>query len=100
MVLRALGRVLHVASRGLVARADQIPKLGQMVFDSKGKQIGSIFDIFGPVKSPYVVIKPASGFSYGDLGKLIDSTIYMGERHGKGRKAQDMPRVRKRQARA
>jgi rRNA processing protein Gar1 len=95
-MLYVRGKGLHTTSRGLVVRADQAPKMGQMALDSKGKRIGSVSDIFGPVKSPYVVIKPASGFSKVDLGKFINSDIYMGEMHGEGRKAKGMPRVRKR----
>lgn len=90
------GKGLHTTSRGLVVRADQTPKLGQTAFDSAGERVGSVFDIFGPVKSPYVVIRPASGLSEVDLGKLIGSDIIMGERYGKSRKTKGVPRVRKR----
>lgn len=94
------GKVLHTTSRGLVVRADQAPKMGQTALDSSGEYLGRVSDIFGPVKSPYVVIKPASGISKADLGKLVGSDIIMGEMYGKGREAKDMPRVRKHQTRA
>lgn len=94
-MLHVRGKGLHTTSRGLVVRADQAPRMGQTALDSKGKRIGNVSDIFGPVKSPYVVIKPASGFSKVDLEKFIGSDIYMGETHGEGRKTKGLSRMRK-----
>ena len=94
------GKALHTTSRGLVVRADQAPKMGQTALDSAGEYLGRVSDVFGPVKSPYVVIRPASGLSRVDLGKLVGSDIIMGEMYGKGREAKGMPRVRKHQTRA
>ncbi len=98
--MAGLGRALHTTSRGLVARTDGAPKLGQAAFNSEKKRIGSVFEIFGPVKSPYVVIKPASGVSKVDFEKLIGSDIYMGERYGASRKEEKVSGVRKHKARA
>jgi len=89
------GKALHVGSRGLVAKTARAPKLGQPVLDSRKKRIGNVSDVFGPVKSPYIVIKPASGISKTQLEGLANSDIYMGEEHGKGRKTKNMPRMRK-----
>ncbi len=93
--MQIIGKGLHTTTRGLVVRATQTPKRGETAFDSAGKRVGSVFDVFGPVKSPYVVIKPASGLSEVELGKLIGSDIIMGERHGESRKAKGVPRVQK-----
>jgi rRNA processing protein Gar1 len=98
--LQTRGKGLHTTSRGLVVRADQAPKMGQTALDSAGEYLGRVLDIFGPVKSPYVVIKPASGLYKVDLEKLVGSDIIMGEMYGKGRETKGMPRVRKRQTRA
>lgn len=89
------GKGVHTTSRGLVVRASQAPKTGQMALDSSGKQIGRVLDVFGPVKSPYVIIKPVSEFSRTSLSKLVGSDILMGEKYGKDREAKGMPRVRK-----
>lgn len=47
-------------SRSLIARLEeeQYLKLGTKIFDSKLKQIGIIQDLFGPVKAPYISIRP------------------------------------------
>jgi len=81
-----LGKVLHLTERGLVAKCSAVPKLGATVLDKKKKRIGNIADIFGPVNSTYILIKLASGFPAEERKSLINSEIYMEEKHG-GRKA-------------
>lgn len=100
VILRVLGKALHITSRGLVARADSPPKVGQIVLDSSEKRVGNVLDVFGPVKSPYFVVKPASGVLRSDLERLVGSDIYMGEEHAKGRKSEKVSRVRKHETRA
>lgn len=82
--MRITAKILHLRPRGLVARADQAPKMGQSVFDRSGKRIGNVADIFGPVKAPYITIKPASEVK-SELDKLIGTEVYVGEPHGKGK---------------
>lgn len=95
--LQIKSKGLHTTPRGLVVRAGRAPKLGQMAFDSSGKRVGNVFDVFGPVKSPYVIIKPASGLSKADLRKFIGSDILMEEEYGKNKKeAKGVPRMQKR----
>ena len=59
--LRRLGKILHLSkSRSLIIRleANSLPRLKTRVFDSKLKQVGFVFDVFGPVAKPYVSVKP------------------------------------------
>ncbi|MGQ9788666.1 MAG: H/ACA ribonucleoprotein complex subunit GAR1 [Candidatus Hadarchaeaceae archaeon] len=93
MVLTA--KILHIRPRGLVARGDQIPKIGQNVMDPSKRRIGNVVDIFGPAKSPYFTIKPASEVK-SELNRLIGTEVYLGELHGKGGKPEKVSRVRKR----
>lgn len=93
-----MGRALHVGSRGLVAKGNSAPRLGQTALDPSEREVGRVSDIFGPVRAPYFVIKPASGVSREDLVRLAGSNIYMGEAHGKGRKSEKVSRVRKHKA--
>jgi RNA-binding protein len=58
--LQRLGKVLHVTpSQNMVVKVDKTPKVGSAVVDEKLQIVGKIFDIIGPVSSPYVVLKPA-----------------------------------------
>ena len=59
-VLQRLGKVLNVTpSQSLVVKIDKPLKLGSAVIDENLKVVGKVFDIIGPVSSPYAVIKPS-----------------------------------------
>jgi RNA-binding protein len=54
-----LGRVLHISpSKNVIVKVENTPKIGETVVDENLRQIGEVFDIFGPVSSPYVAVKP------------------------------------------
>jgi RNA-binding protein len=51
--------VLHVSpSKNLILKAERLPKIKDRVVDENLKPVGTIFDIIGPVSSPYVAVKP------------------------------------------
>jgi len=54
-----LGYVLHVSkgSGNLILRAESETRIGQYVFDKRGRKVGSVFDIFGPVEQPYISVR-------------------------------------------
>jgi len=64
--------VLHYDSMGnLLARpGKQLPRLGSIVLDGKGKRVGRVTDIIGSTKSPYLVIKTSRKDKIG--------TVYIG----------------------
>jgi len=71
--LKRLGHVLHVSSsRNLILKAESMPKIGNKVVDEDLKFVGAVFDVFGPVSSPYVSIKPAIS----EPQHLIEKTLY------------------------
>ncbi|MGC8631344.1 MAG: Gar1/Naf1 family protein [Thermoprotei archaeon] len=52
-------RILHVTPSGfVVAASNNLPKGDLVASDSKGNIIGDVIDVFGPVNSPYLLIKP------------------------------------------
>ncbi|MCR6669521.1 MAG: Gar1/Naf1 family protein [archaeon YNP-WB-040] len=52
------GKILHkVNERLILARAKKAPKTDSKVYDADGKIIGSVYEVFGPVKNPYILIK-------------------------------------------
>jgi len=70
--MRALGRVVAVTKTGrLVVRADHAPPLGSRVYDERLTLVGEVYDIMGPVSSPYVSVKP--------LSKSLRLDSYMGK---------------------
>ena len=72
--MQRLGRVQKVTpSENLIVKADIAPKLGVEVVDENLKVVGKIFDIIGPVSSPYAVVKP----SVSDPEKLANKQLYL-----------------------
>ena len=60
MYLQRLDKVLHMTpSQNIVVKTDKTLKIGSAVVNEKLKIVGKIFDIIGPVPSPYVVVRPA-----------------------------------------
>ena len=57
--MQRLGKVLNVTpSQNLVVKTEKTPKIGDAVIDESLKIVGKVFDVIGPVSSPYAVIKP------------------------------------------
>jgi RNA-binding protein len=60
MGLQRLGRVVSLTpSQNMVVKTAEAPRIGSIVVDEGLKTVGKIFDIIGPVASPYAVIKPS-----------------------------------------
>jgi RNA-binding protein len=73
-VLQRLGKVLSVTpSQSIVVKIDKPPKMGAAVIDENLKVVGRIFDIIGPVSSPYAIVKP----SVKDPEKLTNRQLYV-----------------------
>jgi RNA-binding protein len=56
----AIGVVEHLSlgSRNLILRAEREVKIGETVLDEKKKEMGVVFDFFGPVSSPFISVRP------------------------------------------
>ncbi|HEY9385656.1 MAG TPA: Gar1/Naf1 family protein [Nitrososphaeraceae archaeon] len=64
--MKEIGEILHLAKSGrliLRSTAGNIDnnETGKWVVDEKGKRIGKIVEIFGPVRLPYASIAPVKG---------------------------------------
>ncbi len=72
--MQRLGKVINVTpSQNVVVKIDKPPKMGTAVIDENLKTVGRIFDIIGPVTSPYAVVKS----SVKDPEKLINIQLYV-----------------------
>ena len=61
MKLRKIGKVSHISKSGfvvVVADPKNLPKIGSEVYTRKMESIGFVYDIIGPTKSPFVLVKP------------------------------------------
>jgi len=74
MCLQRLGKVLNVTpSQNVVVKTEKTPHIGSAVVDENLKVIGKIFDVIGPVSSPYAVVKPAIK----EPEKLTNKQLYL-----------------------
>ena len=57
---KGLGAGLHISSvsGNLILKSEKNVRMGEAIFDEKGRKIGVVFDIFGPVASPFIAVKP------------------------------------------
>lgn len=73
--MKKLGKILHISevTGNLIVKSTYTPKIGAKVFDGELKEIGVVFDVFGPTNSPYVSIKPTSN-------KIAGKTLFFDEK--------------------
>lgn len=84
--MECLGYVETVSGEGkFVVKSEITPEMNDAVFDSKGRKIGTVKRIFGPVDGPYVTVN-ADDMSLlaGITGKKV---FYRGEvKHAKDKR--------------
>jgi rRNA processing protein Gar1 len=79
--MKKLGTVDNVIHDGTMllsatgADARDIPAQGTSVCDSRGVVVGHVSRVFGPVKEPYITVKPREQT---DMLGLIGSALYAG----------------------
>lgn len=72
--MKELGRVLHVSRSGLLVlkAVNVLPNIGDKASDGSNV-IGTVVDVFGPVPSPYVAVKPRRG----PMKKYVGRVLYV-----------------------
>lgn len=57
--MQRLGLILHMSpTRNIIVKLENMPRIGETVVDENLKSIGKVFDILGPVSSPYAAVRP------------------------------------------
>ncbi len=73
-MLQRLGKVISVTpSQSIVVKIEKPLRLGTSVIDENLKVVGRVFDIIGPVSSPYAVVRA----SIKDPEKLSNKQLYV-----------------------
>jgi len=71
--LQRIGVVLHTSPNGnIILKAENSPHINDQVVDENLKPVGRVFDVFGPISSPYVAVRP----SVEDPDRVIAHTLY------------------------
>lgn len=75
--MKKLGSISHISNRGrVIVRSRETPGFGLAVFLKDKKRIGTINDVFGPTKEPYISIKVRAKNSKKDEYQVGD-TVYV-----------------------
>jgi RNA-binding protein len=91
-MLRRVGDIMHMShDRRFVLKLAFTPPLGVVVYDYTMKRLGVLYDIIGPVNSPYGLVKPDTQLPNPE--DFVSKSAYVkdidlrrrGGRHGHGR---------------
>ena len=64
-------------------RAENIAFPGDIVVDKSLKRVGSVLDLFGPVKKPYIAVKPIKASSEDYTGQILYKLVQDSRRREK-----------------
>ena len=72
--MQRLGRVVNLtSSQNVVIKTEKTPKIGSSVVDETLQTVGKVFDIIGPVTSPYAVVRP----TVREPTRLVNKQLYL-----------------------
>lgn len=76
---KLIGEGMHVSkvNGNLVIKLHTETRIGQDVADKDGNPMGNIFDVFGPIETPYATIKLFKGYP---MGKASGKQVFLRER--------------------
>lgn len=81
--MKKLGNISHISNRGrIIVRSNQTPGFGLAVFLKNKKRIGTISDVFGPTKEPYISIKISAKNSK-NIEYRVGETLYVSTKSNK-----------------
>ena len=88
--MKRLGTALHVVQNKLIIQSEQIvgsetniPRTNSWVVDQKRTKVGKVFDIFGPIDHPYIIVRPNRGI---DAAAHVGKKLYIDEASGRDSK--------------
>jgi len=94
--MRPLGKVVNFSASGsIVIRSDRAPRIGITVVDRRSNPIGRIVRITGPVKAPYLIVKPHHD-AESPLFRMLGKEVYEGTGDGIRRKGRGSSESRRR----
>lgn len=76
--MKVLGNILHLANSGkLIAKSDKTPPAGAFVYTNDKQKIGKVYNIFGPVKNPYIAINLYRSVNKRDLESRCGEKLFV-----------------------
>jgi RNA-binding protein len=75
--MKKLGKISHISNKGkIIVRSVNTPGFGLPVFNENKKKIGSVQDVFGPTKNPYITVKVYAKNTE-NLDKRVGETLFV-----------------------
>jgi rRNA processing protein Gar1 len=85
--LERIGKILHITSdKNIILKAENRARIGDRVVDEYLNPIGKIFDIFGPVSSPYVSVKADTENFQSSTDRILYVVPSRSQRKGRGKR--------------
>lgn len=78
--MKRLGTVLHISPHGhLIVRLEEpsLPKINAKVVTKKMDRIGTVYDVFGPEKAPYVSVKIEKRLPKASVQALVNERVFV-----------------------
>lgn len=78
--MKRLGTVLHLSPHGhLIIRLEEtsLPKINAKVVTKKMDRVGTVYDIFGPEKAPYVSVKLDKRMPRSGVQALVNERLFV-----------------------
>ncbi|MEM0075724.1 MAG: Gar1/Naf1 family protein [Conexivisphaerales archaeon] len=73
-MLREVGVLIRQARSGkLIVRLKGDAKAGEVLFDSDGRAVGKVTEVFGPIRSPYASLEPLTD----KVARVIGEKVYL-----------------------
>jgi len=69
-------------SRNIIVKVEKVPRIGETVVDENLKPVGKVFDLIGPLSSPYALVKS----SIKEPEKLVNARLYVSPQKGERRR--------------
>ena len=85
--MKRLGSIKNVMRDGsILLKTTESVRKGTLVYDARGKNLGKVTRVFGPVNGPYMVMKATDKIT--NDPKLLESLVYFDPtgKEGTGRK--------------
>ena len=58
MARDGVGKVVNVSAKGLLVKAPRMVPIGTTLVDVRNEPVGRVVDVLGPVKAPYLLLRP------------------------------------------
>ena len=94
--MKLLGNISHLANSGkLIAKSTQTPPAGAFVFTNDKQKIGKVYNIFGPVKNPYISINLYRSVNKRDLESRQGEKLFVSTKREMEKEAKKNKRNKK-----